>query len=492
MTLLEQQQPPRTSRCGLLPEARHVVVPEGIVASGFPAVRETCRRIGIEFDPWQVDLNTLILAKGADGLLAADAVAMSICRQAGKTYDIGGIVFADSIINPKTTTVWTAHRFKVARETFDSLRAIARSPLLAPHVNYDEITTAAGNETIPFRNGSRIVFAARERGTIRGFSKVRRLILDEGQILTESAMADLAPTLNQAHDPQIIIMGTPPKPTDPGEFFSSLRAGALDGSSEGLLYVEFGAAPGSDLHDHSTWAQANPSFPHRTSARAIKRLRKMLTSEDDFAREALGIWDTSATQQVIDPDAWAAAKDRNSKVIDPVAFAADVTPDRQGGSISLAGRRADGRFHIETVENRRGTAWIVPRLLELSSKWSPCAVVLDPGSPAGSLLGELQEAGVEPLLMSARDVGQACGAFYDAVRDDKLRHLDDPQLNTALSSARKRPLGDSGAWAWHRKDSSTDITPLVGVTLALHGFVRTWQPPPVKTLTRVSGRVRSS
>jgi phage terminase large subunit-like protein len=194
----------------LLPEARHVVVPEGIVASGWPAVRETCARVGITFDPWQSDLNTLILAKRSDGMLAADTVAMSICRQAGKTYDVGALIFADSIINPGTTSVWTAHRFKVARESFDSLRAVARSPLLAPHIDYDAITTAAGNEVIPFRNGSRIVFAARERGTVRGFSKVRRLVLDEAQILTESAMADLAPTMNQARDPQIVLMGTPP------------------------------------------------------------------------------------------------------------------------------------------------------------------------------------------------------------------------------------------------------------------------------------------
>lgn len=53
-----------------------------------------------------------------------------------------------------------------------------------------------------------------------------------------------------------------------------------------------------------------------------------------------------------------------------------------------------------------------------------------------------------------------------------LRHLDDPALNTALAAARKRALGAGGAWAWHRKDS-TDITPLVAVTLALWGLTAT-------------------
>jgi len=100
------------------------------------------------------------------------------------------------------------------------MRAWAKSPLLVPHIDYDDITTGAGNECIPFRNGSRIVFAARERGSVRGFTKVRRLVLDEGQILTELALSDLVPTMNQAPNPQLILMCTPPKPPHPGQMAS--------------------------------------------------------------------------------------------------------------------------------------------------------------------------------------------------------------------------------------------------------------------------------
>src|SRR5205085_10754579 len=107
---------------GVLAEARHLVLPDGIKTSGFPAVEATCKRIGIDFDQWQKDLNRCILAKDSSGLYAADTVAMSIPRQVGKTFDVGALVFADSIINPGTTTVWTAHRFKVSRETFNELR----------------------------------------------------------------------------------------------------------------------------------------------------------------------------------------------------------------------------------------------------------------------------------------------------------------------------------------------------------------------------------
>jgi phage terminase large subunit-like protein len=302
---LARRQQPRTS-AGLLPEAAHLVLPRGIASDGFPSTRRVCERLGIIFDPWQRDLNRCLLAKTRNGLYAADTALLSIPRQVGKTFDVGGVVFADSIINPGTVTVWTAHRFKVARETFSEMRAWAKLPPLVPHIDYDDITTGAGNECIPFRNGSRIVFAARERGAIRGFTKVRRLVLDEGQILTEIALSDLVPTMNQAVNPQIILMCTPPKPSDPSEVVTRLRADALAGESTGVLYVELSAPPGCSPDDRAAWRKANPSYPRRTPAKAILRMRKLLSPED-FMREALGVWDDpGGAWEVVGQDAWSA------------------------------------------------------------------------------------------------------------------------------------------------------------------------------------------
>ena len=128
--MMSVQPRERLMRSGLLPEATHLVLPDGIVSSGFPAVERTCRQLGIVFDRWQADLNRCILAKSSDGLYAADTVALSIPRQVGKTFDVAALVFADSIIHPGTTTVWTAHRFKVARESFKEMRGWANTSAL--------------------------------------------------------------------------------------------------------------------------------------------------------------------------------------------------------------------------------------------------------------------------------------------------------------------------------------------------------------------------
>lgn len=476
--------PQPLTRSGLLPEARHVVLPKGIVASGFPRVRETSRRVGIEFDPWQTDLNRCILAKTSDGLLAADIVVLSVSRQVGKTFDIGAIVFATCIAEPNTTVVWTAHRFKVSRETFNELRALAKSPKLAPHIDYDAITTAAGNECIPFRNGSRIVFAARERGAIRGFTKVKILVLDEGQILTEAALADLVPTMNQAVNPQVIIMGTPPKPTDPGEVFARLRAEALAGESEGVLYVELSADPGSDPDDRKAWAKANPSFPTRTPARAIMRLRKVLSLED-FMREALGIWDSDSAGGVISRLFWDACEDAGSKATESLRFGLDVAPDRSWSAIGVAGRscsckppaaQCEWPVHIETtsrdglLDHREGTAWVVPRLEALKVNFPDMSVTMVAGGGGKSLVPAIEEAGITVDVIPSEDVAAACGLFYDLALVGGLRHIGQPSLTQAIKDAVQLPVGDK-AFTWGRRKSAGDITELYATNLALWACV---------------------
>jgi len=102
-------------------------------------------------------------------------------------------------------------------------------------------------------------------------------------------------------------------------------------------------------------------------------------------------------------------------------------------------------------------------------------MVVDPGGPAGSLLIDLEAKGVATETCSAREYAQACGQLYDSVAEGALAHLDQPVLNSAVSSARKRVVGD--AWAWARKTGG-DISPLVAVTLANWGLVKAGQGTP--------------
>jgi hypothetical protein len=450
-------------------------------------------KYGLTPDEWQQVALRGWLGRRADGKWAAPRVGLAVPRQNGKNALIevrelfGMVVLGERFLH-------TAHEVKTARKAFLRIASFFENPRKYPELAglAKEIRKTNGQEAVVLTNGGSVEFIARSKGSGRGFT-VDVLVMDEAQELNDDALAALLPTISSAplRNPQQIYTGTPPPPNAQGEVFTRVRAAGVEGKDPRLCWMEWGMAADADLDDEDEWANANPSLGIRLGIETIRDERAAM-SDDTFGRERGGLWDSQASAQVIQPDTWAKLADRGSQPRMPVCFAVDVTPDRQRTTISLAGVRADGLLHVETVQNERGTVWAVPRLVELNAKWKPVGIVVDPGSPAGSLIADLQAAGIEPLLTSARDVGQACGSFYDLSTTDRLRHLDDPLLNTALAAARKRPLGDAGAWAWHRKDSSTDITPLVGATLALWGYMKSTKPEAKKTLTRVSGRVRSS
>lgn len=449
---------------GLLPDARHVVLPEGIVSSGGPGIIAACAKIGITLDPWQVDVCSAMMGKTSAGTYAADMVVLSIPRQVGKTFLVGAVTFADCIAVPGTLVVWTAHRFKVSRESFDELRALAERPEMRAHIDPDAITTAAGNEVIPFRNGSRIVFAARERGSIRGFRKVRRLVLDEAQILSDAALSDLGPTQNQAVNPQLVLMGTPPKPSDPSEAFLRLRAEAMSGEAEGMAYVEFSAEPGSDPDDRGAWRIANPSYPFRTPERAILRLRRLLDSED-FMREVMGVWTAGslAAPPAIDPAQWAALISEPSERSTP-SFGVAVAPDRLWSALAVAWLLPSGDVWGEIVDYRPDAGWLTDRTADLARSWG--GTFTSSTSARGIVLGA-QEPG--PAVQA-----QAHNGLADRVAAGTFRHAGQPETLVSVRESKWRPYGDSRIFD---RRGSKDITPLDALALAVAGVVTA--PPPV-------------
>jgi hypothetical protein len=188
----------------------------------------------------------------------------------------------------------------------------------------------------------------------------------------------------------------------------------------------------------------------------------------EFARAYLNRR-TGGGRPVFDAGTWAAGHDPGSQLVGTPCFAVDVTPDRAWSSIGVAGRRGDRLIHLEVVEHRQGVDWVVGRLRALAERWNPWPVVLDAGSPAYSLLVDLRGLSVPTTVTGAREYGAACGQLYDAVVGLEIRHLDQPVLNAAVRSARKRVLGD--AWAWARR-AGGDVSPLVAVTLARYGLVK--------------------
>jgi hypothetical protein len=446
--------------------------------------------MGVEFDEWQHGVGKIALGKKADGKYAATigGVVLSIPRQVGKTFLVGMIIIALCILNPNMTVLWTAHRTKTATKTFQTMQGMVKKRKIRQHLapgRNDGIRTANGEQEIRFRNGSVIMFGAREGGFGRGFDEVDIEVFDEAQILTEKALEDMVAATNQSRQSTgalLFFMGTPPRPSDPGEEWLGRRADAIEGKPEGqvvgisedMVYVEFSADKDADPDDQKQWSKANPSFPSRTPIESVLRLRKNLKNEDSFKREALGIYDAEDSTRVIDESSWKNARDAASMPIERLTLAIDVAPNRSVATVALGGLRADGTWHVEIDDQKTGADWVAGWVKARAEKNRLHAVVVDEMSGlVEERNGRKYLAGTDVLVTLAaaegRDMAIACGKFYDAVMapEPTVRHTDQPQLNVALSVARKRPL--MGAWAWNRKDEKSDITPIVAATLALWG-----------------------
>ena len=460
--------------------ARHLVVPDGIVGSDFNLVNRAAARIGIRYDMWQQGFLYLLLARKADGRYACGTAGgvVSSCRQIGKTFTVGSAILLLAAARP-LKVIWTAHHTRTSDETFASLCSLAERPKLKPYVA--GIRRANGQQEIRLGNGSRIMFGARENGFGRGLTGVDMEIFDEAQILTVRALSNLVPITNTSPNPLIVFMGNPPKPGDPSDAFEEKRTRAL--SAGGVLYVEFSADRDADPDDREQWAKANPSYPERTDEDAILRMRENLPT-DAFRREALGIWDETATSVAIDPAKWASVESMPENLPDggTLNFGLDMPPDRSVLTIGCAIRYPDGRALVQMADikdaRHDGLQWAVDWLAE---RWLKTAsVVIDSQSPATSLLPDLKRAHVLATVTGMNEMGRACGRFMDMLNDKTLIHLPDtmqPQLAAAVKGATIRPIGRSGAFGWNKLGSDVDISPLVACTLALWGACTTKRHP---------------
>lgn len=447
----------------LVPGARHVVVPKDIVSTAWPRVKATCRNIGWRFDAWQDATGRLILAKKAGGNWAADLSILSIPRQVGKSYLLGCIIFALCLLIPGLRVIWTSHHTATTEEMYEAMKELAQNKRVAPHV-VKCIALQGSRWRITFRNKSRIDFGARSQGFGRGKAKVGVLVLDEFQHITSRALANLAPTTNTSDNPLILCAGTPPGPEVSGEAFTMRRKAALEGLADDAMYVEFSADQDAELENRQQWAKANPSFPKRTQERAFLLLRKIL-DEDDFRREALGIWDEASRHTpIVTPNQW---RDLIGLGPDLGAAPNGIGIDMShGGDISVGGCWIEGESaHAEEIWAGRDVAAAIDWVATAAGK--RIEIVIDDLSPAAQMIPELKARGCKVRRGTARDMGKGCMLFETRANSNTLTHGGQKTLTDAVKNGRKRSIGEAGGWGWDRKDSTSVIHQAVAASLAL-------------------------
>jgi hypothetical protein len=487
---------------------------------------------GGALDPWQSWVLDVGLGEREDGKWASFQNTVVVSRQNGKDEIFVALGLGWLFLTGERLIGHSAHEYKTAMEAFRRLVGIIENcDDLRRKVK--KIINTNGEEGIELLDGRRMRFLARSKGAGRGFS-FDKMIWNEAYALVAAQVDAVLPTMSARPNPQLWLGSSPPLDAATGEALFRARRAAED-KAPGVMMVDWGLAARLDklgpcadaacshrvtevgcvLDSAEMHARTNPAYPHRINAEAIARERATM-DPIGFARERLGAWppDLSEGYTVISRSQWEALEDTHSgseqwqdkdwphpatpiadlaKMLPPTqltgkpCFAVAMSSRTQGPvrtSIGVAQRRQDGKAHLELVLSGPGSAWVPAVLAKLQNGDPTRVVVIDPGSPAGSIIADVEAAGVTVTTMSTRDVAQAFGMIYDAAtsenpEDRNVAHLGQSELVLAVRGAGTRPVGDGTAW--DVKNAGTDITPIDSVTKALWGLATkgheaAWEP----------------
>lgn len=427
-------------------EPAHLWVPEHATGTYGDEIADLADLYGRPLDPEQRITVDAIASHDKRGFWAALEACRVEPRQNGKTGgEVTAVTLADLFLFDADTITWTAHLFKTAREAFDDHKVLIQScPELDRRVA--KIVEANGEEAIILTSGAKLQYLARSKGGGRGLGG-KRTVMDEA--LIPMPLAALLPTMAARENAQILYASSAGLVTSAQ--LRALRNRGRAGGDPSLVYVEHCAPEGGcqvedcdhrigvkgcALDDPENWQRANHALGKRITVEYVTAERRALAPED-FATERLGWWqDPPAEDSGFDLEHWNELGDETVAPQNPLVLGLDVSPRMASATIlALGGTAEDSSLPVGEVPTAgwgKGTHWVVKRLVELRDAHGDPPVVIDPASPAGAMVPALLEAGIEPVLLTAREVVQACGVFSAAVDDGQLRHRNDTRLTAAV------------------------------------------------------------
>ena len=421
----------------------------------------------------------IMLATRDDGLWAAGVTGHEKPRQSGKGDSIEVVEFW-GLVQRAERILHTIHD-AVLLATETQARMLS---LLEGHADLRQRVKRAwrgtGQQMIEMRNGGIIWYRTRTGSGGRGLDEVDRLVVDEAQHAEPEHLNSITATQAVAANPQLNALGT----------------GALDGKSAWWwsLRKQAKAEPGPfgwlgysaqewhidddgvvvlgdvDASDRRIWWETIPGLvAGRTSIDFLEREFRVLGAAG-FAQEYLCVWappPDERTSTTLGIGNWDELVDAESSIVDALSWALAVAPDRRWASLGKAGRTADGRLHVEWMEHRAGTGWIVERVRDYyGAKQVPLRI--HKAGPEAAFIAPLREAGVDVVEVPTAEVAQATGQVIDAAANGVLVHLGQASLDKAVRGAVLRMSSD-GALVWSQRQSTVEITPLQAVTVAVGG-----------------------
>lgn len=444
------------------------------------------RLLGVRLLPWQTEVSTVAGEVLPSGRFAYPVVVLVVPRRAGKTV-LSLVTLAHRAQLLERSSCWyTANRREAAAKQFrdEWVPLIEASPL----AHKIRLRRSQGSEGLTFTaTGSKVQLFPPTVSALHG-TNADTVVIDEAwafdQITGEDLEAGLRPAQATRSHRQtwIVSAGGTPTSTWLDHWVTVGRAATAADTGTGVAYFEWSAdpeEPGYDPASPDLWSRTHPALGHQLDIEALRQ-DWLTMGRAMFERSYLNVWPRpSIAGSGLDLEAWADTADPDAVPTDPVTFAFDIAWDRSMAAVAAAG--GTDPTVLEVVEHRHGVEWVAPMLRQLRDRHPDARFVADP-LVCASILADLgPRFGV--LELNAASVARSCVMVTDDVAAGRIAHRDQPALNTAVAGVLRRPLGD--AFAWSRKTSPVDVSPLCAATFAAYAHrTRERVPKPALAVAR--------
>ena len=429
--------------------------------------------------PWQKSIPRRWMAQAEDGTWANPDCGLSVARQNGKTElliarIIGGMIFLGECL------VYTAHQ----GNTVDEIKRRVQRFFYDAEAEIRDLLTSEFDKDprsydyVELRNGGRCIFRTRTRSAGLGFTS-DTLLIDEAQEENDAQEEALRPTISagRQHNPQVVMVGTPPTSGSSGTVFIRARRNILAGKAENFCWQEWSVENITATDDVEAWYQTNPSLGYFLSLKAIKA-ESTTMSQDSFNKMRLGWYAGLDAQRLITDDEWNALAVKEVKLSEnpELVYSVKFAPDRSAVTLAV-GVVMGEKIHVEVIERKRmsdGIAWLVRWLLD---RWRKAnKIIIDGAAGQGLLVEELvrSEKRIAKRLLTpnAKEAGSAYASFYQAIQDKMLTHYNQPILNSAIRTCKRRDIGKDGMFGYAPLNPNIQMDPVDAVAFAYYGANR--------------------
>lgn len=428
------------------------------------SLRHTAAALGTPLMPWQ----ELVLGIGTeyrtrDKVPYRKSVMVTVPRQSGKSVAVQTLAVDTLLDEPNRYAVLIAQTRLAATNRLRDIAHRLERCNLDPGFRF---TRGVGNEKITFGNDSRLEVQSPKAVSAHGES-IDLAILDELWRVPLEVLSGVVPAMVARPQSQLWMIST--AGNEDSVLFNQMQERGQEDPNGPMAYFEWSMPEGADIYDSSRWAEWMPALDRTTSVESIEAAKAVM-SLPEFKRAFGNVPVVEATARAIPVDWWEWGKTADEVPVLGLSLAVDVNRNPPGWSIAASWPTAIG-FHGDLVEHGIGLelSQIPHKVRDLTARFRPVEICIDPAGPAGALVPDLQAIAddytLELRTFNGRQRAAADVWLFELIRDERFTHSPMIALDTAADNARAAQKHE--VWFFDRSSSYVDLSPLLAVSMAV-------------------------